>query len=79
MPSKRKVSLSLDADLVDELEHAPDEALSAQVNSAIRAEVQRRRRHRALRELLNQLDDADGPLTADDEAEIDRYRRVLES
>jgi hypothetical protein len=79
MPSKRKVSLSLDADLVEELEHDFDEALSAQVNAVIRVEVDRRRRQRVLRDLLNQLDAEDGPLPAEDEAEIDRYRRVLEA
>lgn len=79
MPLKRKVSLSLDAELVEELEHDPDEGLSAQVNDAVRAEVERRRRRHALRDLLNRLDSEDGPLTADDEAEIDRYRRVLDA
>ena len=37
MTAKRKVSVSLDEDLVAELE-AADEALSGQVNEAIRAE-----------------------------------------
>lgn len=79
MAAKRKVSLSLDADLVEELQHDPDDALSTQVNEAIRAEVERRRRHRALRALLSRLDAEDGPLTAGDEAEIERYRRILEA
>ena len=48
MVSKRKVSLSLDADLVDELEQSTDEGLSGQVNEAVRVEVERRRRQRAL-------------------------------
>lgn len=79
MAAKRKVSLTLDADLVEELEHAPDEALSAQVNAAIRAEVERRRRQRALRDLLTELDVEDGPLTEDDQTEIARYQRILEA
>ncbi|CAN5174470.1 hypothetical protein BH23ACT9_BH23ACT9_35320 [soil metagenome] len=79
MASKRKVSLTLDADLVEELEHAPDEALSAQVNAAIRAEVERRRRQRALRDLLTELDVEDGPLTEEDQAEVARYQRILEA
>jgi antitoxin CcdA len=79
MAAKRKVSLTLDADLVEELEHAPDEALSAQVNAAIRAEVERRRRQRALRDLLTELDVEDGPLTEEDQAEIARYQRILEA
>jgi hypothetical protein len=79
MPAKRKVSLSLDADLVEEFGRDPDEALSAQVNVALRAEVERRRRQRALRRLLDELDAQDGPLTQEDEPEIERYRRALES
>jgi hypothetical protein len=77
MAPKRKVSLTLDADLVDELEHAPDAVLSAQVNEAIRVEIFRRRRQRALREFLDDLSAEDGPLTSDDESEISRYQRLL--
>jgi len=77
MVSKRKVSLSLDADLVDELEQSTDEGLSGQVNEAVRAEVERRRRRRALRTLLDRLDLEEGPLGRDDEAEIRRYERAL--
>jgi antitoxin CcdA len=75
--SKRKVSLSLDADLVDELEQSTDEGLSGQVNKAVRAEVERRRRQRALRALLDRLDLEEGPLGQDDEAEISRYEWAL--
>jgi hypothetical protein len=77
MPAKRKVSLSLDADLVEELERDPGEALSAQITAALRAAVERRRQ-RALRQLLDQLDAQDGPLVPEDEVEIERYRRALE-
>lgn len=77
MPNKRKVSLTLDADLVEALELDADGALSSQVNSAIRAEVERRLRHRALGELLAELEDEDGPLTDQDESEIERYRQLL--
>jgi len=77
MVSKRKVSLSLDADLVDELEQSTDEGLSGQVNQAVRAEVERRRRQRALRSLLDRLDVEEGPLGPDDEAEIARYEQAL--
>jgi hypothetical protein len=71
MTSKRKVSLSLDSDLVDELENDTD-ALSAQVNVVLRAEVEKRRRHRALQALLDRLDEEDGPLGPEDEADIER-------
>jgi hypothetical protein len=74
--TKRKVSLSLDEELVAALEG--DEGLSAQVNDAVRVEVERRRRHHALEALLARLDESDGPLDApEDEAEIARFMRLL--
>lgn len=75
--TKRKLSLSLDDDLVAELAENP-EALSAQVNTAVRNEIEARRRHRALAELLERLSEEGGPLdTSEDEAEIVRYMRLL--
>ena len=53
-PAKRKVSVSLDEDLVEELE--------------------RRRRHRLLGELLDQLDAERGPV---DESLIEKYVGLL--
>jgi antitoxin CcdA len=70
---KRKVSVSLDEDLVAELETA-DEALSTQVNEAIRIEVERRRRNRLLTELLDSLDAAYGAV---DEALVAKYVDLL--
>lgn len=70
---KRKVSVSLDEDLVAELETA-DEALSTQVNEAIRVEVERRRRIRLLTELLDSLDAAYGAV---DEALVVKYAELL--
>jgi hypothetical protein len=52
--AKRKVSISLDADLVAELGDS-DEALSKQVNDAVRDALERRRRHRMLKELCAAL------------------------
>jgi antitoxin CcdA len=76
MTTKRKVSLSLDDDLIEAL--GDESALSAQVNEAVRNEVERRRRHQALGRLLDRLDELDGPLdTAKDEAEIARFARLL--
>ena len=71
--AKRKVSVSLDEDLVAELE-AGDEALSAQVNEAIRSEVERRRRNRLLGEMLDALDAELGPV---DEVTVAKYGRLL--
>ena len=76
-PVKRKVSVTLDADLVRQME---DEGVnvSGLVNEALRAELGRRRRHRALGELLDRLEAEDGPLdTPEDEEEIRRYMRIL--
>jgi hypothetical protein len=75
--SKRKVSLTLDTDLVDELEGLPDTALSTQVNEAIRVEVSRRRRQRALRDLLERLDAEDGPLTPEDLDGVAYFEQLL--
>ncbi|MGA3217458.1 MAG: type II toxin-antitoxin system CcdA family antitoxin [Acidimicrobiales bacterium] len=75
--AKRKVSVTLDDDLVEELERE-DGSLSATVNAALRADLDRRRRHRALGELLDRLAAEDGPLgTAEDEAEVARFMRLL--
>jgi post-segregation antitoxin (ccd killing protein) len=71
--AKRKVSVSLDEDLVEELERE-EQGLSAQVNLALRAELERRRRHRLLVELLDQLDAEHGPV---DESLVEKYAELL--
>src|ERR1700753_3010579 len=73
MTVKRKVSVSLDEDLVAELE-AADEALSGQVKEAIRGESERRRRNRLLTDMLDSLDAKYGPV---DEALIAKYTGLL--
>lgn len=72
--AKRKVSVSLDEDLVEELERE-DLALSAQVNLALRTELERRRRNRLLSELLDQLDAQHGPV---DESLVQKYVELLQ-
>ena len=72
--TKRKISVSLDEDLVAELE-ALGRSLSAQINAAVRADLERRRRTRRLTELLDQLDAEQGPV---DETLVDKYVRLLE-
>jgi hypothetical protein len=75
--TKRKLSLTLDEDLLVFLEQNA-EALSAQVNDALRNEVARQRQRQALGVLLDRLAREDGPLdTPEDEAEIARYMRLL--
>jgi antitoxin component of MazEF toxin-antitoxin module len=77
-PAKRKVSVTLDADLVAALEAEEGTTLSAEVNSALRAESTRRRRAQALADLLDHLAEERGSLnTAEDEAEIARYMLLL--
>ena len=77
-PAKRKVSVTLDADLVALVEAESGTTLSAEVNSALRAEFTKRRREQALADLLDHLADERGRLdTPEDEAEIARYMRLL--
>lgn len=77
-PVKRKVSITLDADLVAALEADSSTTLSAEVNSALRAELIRRKRQQALAGLLDHLAVERGRLdTAEDEAEVARYMRLL--
>ncbi len=71
--AKRKVSVSLDEDLVAELE-AGAQSLSAQVNAALREDLEQRRRQRLLAELLDQLDAEEGPV---DEALVDKYASLF--
>ncbi len=76
--AKRKVSVTLDADLVAAMEADSSTTLSAEVNSALRAEFIRRRRQQALAGLLDQLAGERGGLdTPEDQAEIARYMRLL--
>jgi hypothetical protein len=72
--AKRKISVSLDEDLVSALE-AQGEGLSAQINAAIREEIEHRRRRQLLRELLDQLDREHGPV---DEALVQKYVQLLQ-
>lgn len=71
--TKRKISVSLDENLIAELE-AGGEALSGQINEAVRAELERRRRSRLLSEFLDALDTERGPV---DERLISKYTRLL--
>jgi uncharacterized protein (DUF4415 family) len=77
-PVKRKVSVTLDADLVAAIEADDSTTLSAEVNAALRAAVDKRMRNRALGEFLDRLDAERGPLnTPEDEEEIRRYMIML--
>jgi antitoxin CcdA len=72
------VSVTLDADLVAELEAEGTDNLSAQVNAALRADIARLKRQRALGRFLDRIEAEEGPLdTPEDQAEIARYMRLL--
>ncbi len=71
--TKRRVSVSLDEDLVEELERE-EEGLSAQVNTAVRAELERRRRNRLLTELLAELEAKYGPV---EDSLVEKYVGLL--
>lgn len=70
---KRKISVSLDADLVEALEGG-GAALSKQVNDAVRQALAEQQRRRALLDLLSELEEMHGP--ADEDA-VARYDTLL--
>ena len=70
---KRKISVSLDEDLIRGLE-AVGQSLSAQINLAVRVELERRQRQAALEALLDQWDAEDGPVP---EELVKKYERML--
>ena len=74
MASKRKVTVTIDGDLVERLEHAGN--ISAQLNEAGWALVERRQRAERLSALLDEFDRVDGPLP-DDPEEDARIARLL--
>ena len=73
MAQKRKISVTLDDELVAALEGG-DETLSSQVNDAVRAEVERRARIQLLEGWLDELEAADGPV---DEVLVARFEELL--
>ena len=73
MAQKKKISVTLDEDLVAALE-AGDETLSSQVNAAVRAEVGRRARRQLLQSWLDDLEASDGPI---DEALVVTFEDLL--
>jgi post-segregation antitoxin (ccd killing protein) len=71
--SKRKISVTVDADLVEALGDA-EENLSAQVNEAIRTVVEQRRRQAELRAWLDEMAAEHGPV---DEELVRRFVDAL--
>ena len=73
MAQKRKISVTLDDDLVAILERN-DATLSSQVNEAVRVEVERRVRHVLLVDWLAEIEAEDGPV---DETLVARFEDLL--
>jgi hypothetical protein len=74
MANKRKVTITLDEDIAQELEAGGN--VSAQLNDAARDLVERRRNAQRLQALLDKFDAEDGPLP-DDPEEDARIRHLL--
>lgn len=74
MAGKRKVTITIDGDLADALDAAGN--VSAQLNDAGWALVEKRRRGERLDALLDALDAEDGPLP-EDPAEDARIARLF--
>lgn len=62
---KRKITVTVDADLVESVQAEPGESLSGLVNAALRAEHDRKARRIALRALLDAWDAELGPVDDD--------------
>lgn len=63
--AKRKITVTVDEDLVDAVRSLGLESLSSVVNAALSSEVERRARAAALERLLREWDDRFGPVSAD--------------
>lgn len=66
--AKRKITVTVDAELVAAVRDDDAATLSAVVNAALAGEVERRARLRALRQLVTDLEQRYGPVSPDDDA-----------
>ena len=64
--AKRKITVTVDESLVDQVQALGAASLSSVVNEALEREVDRRARNAALRRLLAEWDDSYGPLSPDE-------------
>lgn len=76
--SKRRITLSLDEDVVEALEAWGERSLSAAANTALREAVAKETHHRALLGWLDELDQQYGVPSADERAEAARLLDDLE-
>lgn len=63
--AKRKITVTVDEELVETAHALGADSLSSVVNSALEREVDRRARHAALGRLLAEWDEAHGPVDED--------------
>lgn len=63
--AKRKITVTVDDDLVTAVQSLGEDSLSAVVNAALANEVERRSRHAALGRLLSDWDEAFGPTSGE--------------
>ncbi len=66
--AKQKITVTVDADLVDAIREDDTQTLSGVMNDALAGEVARRARRRALRAVLERWERELGPIPADDVA-----------
>jgi hypothetical protein len=76
--SKRRITLSLDEDVVEALEAWGARSLSAAANAALREAVAKEAHHRALLSWLDELDQRFGAPTAEDRTEASQLLDDLE-
>lgn len=72
-PNKKKITVTIDQALVDELELV-NEPISSQVNAAIASTVAGRRRRRNLLRFLDELDEEFGPV---DDEDLEEFRKLF--
>ncbi|MGQ0624930.1 MAG: hypothetical protein ACT4PP_09845 [Sporichthyaceae bacterium] len=70
---KRRVTLSLDADLVEALESLEGRSMSAVANNALRSAVESAAHRAALIEWLDELDAKHGKATPEEQAEVEAF------
>ena len=75
--TKRRVTFSLDEDLVAALEQLPGRSLSAIANEALRAAVAADGHRRAVNAWLDELDALRGPPTDADRAAVDAFFKSI--
>ncbi len=69
--AKRKLTITIDDDLYDDLQSTSSDNVSAMVNDALRQQLKLRNQMRALKSLLDEWEERLGPIPAEAIAEAD--------